>query len=86
VFFGCGRSRRPTSRAHGDGLSLPLDQFAFSALAPRIAFAPAPADDAGGVAVRHPVADTTHILSLHPARRSKSVTVARTGFAHADII
>jgi 4'-phosphopantetheinyl transferase len=73
-------------KAHGDGLSLPLDRFAFSLSPLRIAFAAGSGEDPAAWQFSTLSPTPTHILSVAIRHRgTEPVAVTPYRVAHADI-
>ena len=73
-------------KAHGDGLSLPLDRFAFSLSPPVIAFAPGFPDDPAVWQFSTLAPTASHILSVAVRHGSRSpVAVSLHRMTHGDI-
>jgi len=73
-------------KAHGDGLSLPLDRFAFTLTPPAIAFAPGFPDDPAVWQFSTLAPAGTHILSVAVRHgRTNTVAVVPHRVTHSDI-
>jgi 4'-phosphopantetheinyl transferase len=73
-------------KAHGDGLSLPLDRFAFALSPPAIAFAPGFPDDAAAWQFSTMIPTATHIMSVAVRHGgTKPIAVAPHRVTHSDI-
>jgi len=73
-------------KAHGDGLSLPLDRFAFTLSPPAIAFAPGFPDDPAAWHFHMLAPTASHILSVAVRHGgTNTVAVAPHRMTHCDI-